>query len=83
MIVEIQAHGTAPVEAIRLPRCEGIGQHVNLIDVGIWIVGGRWHPDWFYSDSGTLDGGVVLKGEECSAKVLDRRPCFSYHQRYR
>jgi len=79
MTVEMQAHGTAPVEAIRLPRCEGIGQYASLIDVGIWIVGGRWHPDWFYSDSGTLDGGVVLKGEECSAKVLDRKSCFSYH----
>ena len=79
MTVEMQAHGTAPAEAVHLQRCEGIGQHVNLIDVGIWIVGGRRHLDWFYSDSGTLDGGVVLKGEKCSAKVLDRRPCFSYH----
>ena len=79
MTVGMQAHRTALAEAIHLQHCEGIGQYVNLIDVGTWIVGGRWHLDWFYSDSGTLDGGVVLKGEECSAKVLDRRPCFLYH----
>jgi hypothetical protein len=33
MLVEKQAHGTAPAEALHLQRYEGSGQHVSPNDV--------------------------------------------------